>query len=388
METLSEVIRKTTTFLLAVFVWLHALFLLNFGSGIVAKGAYYLRLTTSETIVLALLVIFSFASGSGFWKPVSSVLYIYAFPFVLFWKALYCLFRAIRSLHRWFKKHSYTEAKSETEKVTPPITIDKPEKATPRDKQAKAFVKFLARPFYRFVWLWCILLLIATHIEIIWVCLAVVAIHLLRKIFLVLEVMFFFDPYLERAIDSILATVEKAVNAVSIFNPEAEPSDELKNTCTQIKGWKLILGLLKNNYLVSRWAWVLSVASFVLIYVYFAALFSFVYLGMAKVGHVGLSWGNALVSSLFIPLFAADLPRTIAFRLVAGIQVVLVLAVGFGTFYSFLQRRLNMVLKAAAMVNGKLVDRVFEERLSALDKVVADRPATPVLGQKTLPGLS
>src|SRR6266403_6030706 len=86
MEALSENIRKVTTFLLAVFLWLHALFILNVQSTLVIKCAQYLRLTISETLLLTLFVIFSCASGSGFWKPFRSLLYFYAFSFVLFWK--------------------------------------------------------------------------------------------------------------------------------------------------------------------------------------------------------------------------------------------------------------------------------------------------------------
>jgi hypothetical protein len=78
MAALSESIRKITTFLLAVFIWLHALFILSVQSTLAARCAQYLRLTISETILLALLVIFSFASGSGFWKPFRSLPYIYA----------------------------------------------------------------------------------------------------------------------------------------------------------------------------------------------------------------------------------------------------------------------------------------------------------------------
>jgi hypothetical protein len=57
MEALSENIRKITTFLLAVFLWLHALFILNVQSTFAAKSAQYLRLTISETLLLALNVL-------------------------------------------------------------------------------------------------------------------------------------------------------------------------------------------------------------------------------------------------------------------------------------------------------------------------------------------
>src|SRR5579862_9326191 len=79
METLSEGVRKATTVLLAAFLWLHALFFLNFHSVFISKFTQLLHLSTSEVILFGLLLIFSFAAGSGFWKPLRSVAYIYAF---------------------------------------------------------------------------------------------------------------------------------------------------------------------------------------------------------------------------------------------------------------------------------------------------------------------
>ena len=107
MPALSETVRKITTFLLAIFLWLHALFFVNIQSSFATECARYLRLTTSEKLLVALLVIFSFAAGSGFGKTFRSLLYIYAFPFVLFWKAMYWAFLALRSINRWFKAQSY-----------------------------------------------------------------------------------------------------------------------------------------------------------------------------------------------------------------------------------------------------------------------------------------
>ena len=377
MEKVSEVLRKTTTFLLAVFVWFHALFLLNIHSSFAAKVGHYMRLTASETIILAILVIFSFASGSGFWKPFRSALYIYAFPFVLFWKALYWTFQVLRAVNRWFKRQTY-DASSSTEKPDSIVVAAPPKKPLrSRSEKVKELVKFLIRPFRRFVWLWCILLLLSTHIEIIWTCLLVILIHLFRRIFTVVKVMLFFDPYLKRGIEAFFEVVGNAMDAISGVTPETKPSNELKTRWSQVKGWRAITGFLKNNYLVSRWAWVLGFTSFGLIYIYFALLFSFVYFGLARVSGIPYSWGNALVSSLFIPLFASDLPKTITFRLVGGLQVALVLAVGFGTFFSFLQRRLNVVLIAAGVVNDKLVEQTFEEKFAILDRALAkNQPLT------------
>ena len=112
METLSESVRKVTTVFLAVFLWLHALFFLNFQSEFIHKCAQLVRLSTSEVILFVLLVIFSFAAGSGFWKPLRSVAYIYAFPFVLVMYGFYACFLILRAMHRWFKRQDRKESDS------------------------------------------------------------------------------------------------------------------------------------------------------------------------------------------------------------------------------------------------------------------------------------
>jgi len=228
MQVISENIRKITTFLLAVFLWSHALFILNVQSTFVAKSAQYLRLTISETLLLTLLVIFSFASGSGFWKPFRSVLYIYAFPFVLFWKLLYWFFRALGALHRWFKAQAYQSAATlvveQKESPTSPLSSATAPAKPGAKERTKEFLDFLLRPFRRFTFLWCILLLSATHIQIVWVCLVVLMVHLARRIFGLLKIMLFFDPYMKRAIEKMFDIIGNAVDAIYAFTPDTTPS--------------------------------------------------------------------------------------------------------------------------------------------------------------------
>jgi hypothetical protein len=385
MATLSENIRKVTTFLLAVFLWLHALFILNVQSGFAARCAQYLRLTISETILLALLIIFSFASGSGFWKPFRSLLYIYAFPFVLFWKVLYWFFRALGTLNRWFKAQAYqsagTLAVEPKELPAPPLTsTTKPAKPGTKER-AKDTLNFLLRPFRRFTFLWCILLLSASHIQIVWVCLIVLMLHLARRIFGLLKVMLFFDPYMKRAIDTMFTIVGNAADAVDAFTPDTTPSQELKNRWNEVKTWKMITSFLRDEYLVSRWAWVLGAVSFGVIYGYIALLFSFAYFGIARVSGISYPWPDSLVASLFIPLFAKELPKTIVLRILGGIHFSLAVTVGIGTFFGFLHRRLFAIRAAATVVNDKLIDKIFEEKFLILGKKLEVSPAP----QKQIP---
>jgi hypothetical protein len=370
METLSESIRKLTTFLLAAFLWLHAVFILNVHSTFATKSAQYLRLTISETLLLALLVIFSFASGSGFWKPFRSLLYIYAFPFVLFWKLLFWFFLALRALHRWFKAQAYqsedTLVVEQKELSAPPLaSATAPTKPGTKERM-KEFLNFSLRPFRRFTFLWCILMLSATHIQIVWVCLVVLMMHLARRIFGLLKIMLFFDPYMKRAIERMFNIVGNAVDTINAFTPDATPSQELKTRWNEVKTWKMITDFLRDEYLVSRWAWILGAVSFGLIYGYIALLFSFAYFGIARVSGISYPWADTLVASLFIPLFARELPKTILLRVLGGIHFSLAVTLGIGTFFGFLHRRLFAIRTAATVVNDKLIDKTFQEKFLIL----------------------
>jgi hypothetical protein len=390
MAALSENIRKITTFLLAVFLWSHALFVLNLQSTFAARCAQYLQLTISETILLALLVIFSFASGSGFWKPFRSLLYIYAFPFVLFWKLLYWFFRALGALNRWFKAQAYQSADTlvveQKEWPAPPSTTTTAPAKPGAKETTKEFLIFLLRPFRRFTFLWCILLLSATHIQIVWVCLVVLMLHLARRIFGLLKVMLFFDPYMKRAIEKMFDIVGNAVDAVDAFTPGTTPSQELKTRWDEVKTWKIITGFLRDEYLVSRWAWVLGAVSFGAIYVYIALLFSFAYFGIARVSGISYPWTDSLVASLFIPLFARELPKTILFRVLGGIHFSLAVTIGIGTFFGFLHRRLFAIRAAATVVNDKLIDKAFQEKFSILSIKFEVPPGNPPQKQTQVQG--
>src|SRR5258708_17581390 len=103
MATLSEIIRRAMTFLLAGFLWLHALLILNIQSSVLSKCTRLLRLTSSEFVLFALLVICSFLAASGFWKTLLSLGYIYFFPLVLFVCFLRLSFLMLRAMNRWFK---------------------------------------------------------------------------------------------------------------------------------------------------------------------------------------------------------------------------------------------------------------------------------------------
>jgi len=381
MSMLSEKVRKTTTFLLASFFWLHAIFLMNIQSSLISKSSHILRLTSSEIVIIALLVVFAFTAGSSFWKAITSVAYIYAFPFVLLIYAFYCAFLILRAMHRWLKSQSSQQGVETTiviqkESGTVPAAPSTSHDHIGARKTAAEVLKLFLRPFQRFTFLWCILLLAATHLAITWLCLVVVVLHLARQIFRILEVAFFSGPWFKKIGSNVLTTIETALAGIAVVTPDTSPTTELKNFWNQLNIWTKATNFLKDSYLVSRWAWVLGIVVFGSIYIYFAVLFSFVYYGIAKVSSVPYSWPDALVSSLFIPFFISDLPRILALRFTGGLHCLLVVALGVGTLVNFIQREVRLIHSTALEISNRLADQKIREKFLILEAKLAAAQTT------------
>ncbi|MGH9714226.1 MAG: hypothetical protein ACRD5M_13090 [Candidatus Acidiferrales bacterium] len=380
MPTLSETVRKATTFLLAMFLWIHALFFLNFQSPLITRSAHLFRLTVSEILLFGLLVIFSFVTGSGFWKALLSLAYIYAFPFVLLWYALYACFLILRGIHRWITTQANPELIDApvSEQSASPVVSQRPASSAIHVGARKGIaelLRFLLRPFQRFTFLWCILILVTTHVSVLWLSLIVVLLQLGRKIFGILKVMFFSDPWLRKIGNAFLTGLDTTLAGLSAVTRETAPTNELKNLQNQISLWAKILDFLKDSYLVSRWAWVLGILFLGSVYTYIALLFSFAYYGIGRVSGVSFSWPDALVTSLFIPFFVSELPKVLALKLLGAIHCSLILAVGFGTVVNFLRRRLDSIHAAATEFSDRFADQSIREKIIILEEKSAAAPA-------------
>jgi hypothetical protein len=305
MQAFSELVRRVSTFFLAVFLWLHALFLWSADSTSISKHIQFLHLTTTEAILFALLVIFTCASGSGFWKPFRSLAYIYFFPFVVLAFALYWFFLVLRALHRWFKAQTSIGPPSdklieqESSQLVPSTEANQDNKVGIK-KRVLELLQFLLRPFRRFMLLWCILLLVTTHKSVLWLCLVVVLIQLIRKVFFILQITLFSGPFLAKLAANLLNILDKPLAALAAVTSDA-PTRDLKSLWDQLNVLRKVLNFLKEPYLLSRWAWVVGIIFVGSIYVYFSVLFSFAYYRIARVNSVKYSWTDALVLRCLSP---------------------------------------------------------------------------------------
>jgi hypothetical protein len=379
----SEKFRKATTLVLAVFLWLHALFLLNFQATLLSKIAHFVRLSFSEALLVVLLIIFSFLAASGPWKTILSLAYIYFFPFVLLGYVFYLFFLALRAINSWLKAQSnplpYSALVIEQNATTagPVLTVASANVQATRTAGAEIF-HFSLQPFRHFMLIWCLLLLVTSHVEIIWLCLVVVLVQLGRKIWVILKVLLFPKPWLDRLGPALLIGFTTALDKLATVTLDAAPSNELQSLWNQLHLWRSILDFLKNPYLLSRWAWLLGSIFLGLIYVYIAVLFSFAYYGIAHVNGVSYSWPDALLASLFIPFFVTELPKIFWLRVLGGIQCVLVIAISVGTIVNFLRRKLDAVRRAATDFSDRFADQSIHEKYLILEERFStpSKPAT------------
>ena len=157
------------------------------------------------------------------------------------------------------------------------------------------------------MFLWCILLLAATHQTVVWLCLGVVIAQLARQIFIILKFLLFSPKAwetLRKIGPALIAPINDALIALGNITRNVAPSNELRNLLNQLNLWRTLLDFLRNPYLLSRWAWILVTVFFATVYVYISFLFSFAYYGIARVSGVSYSWPDSFVTSIFFPFFS------------------------------------------------------------------------------------
>lgn len=358
----AEKLRKATTFLIAWLLWLHALFVVDFHSPLLDHALRALRFTASEAILFALLLALSFLAGSGFWRLLRSLAYIYFFPFVLVGYAGYLAVLVLRWINRLFISpnpqqltDSLTTAKGRapsTFQGTTATEVKNPAGTTSR----RDVLRYLSRPFRHFAVLWGILLVTSTHLTIVWLCLAVFLVQLVLRIVKTLRLLLFSERWLNKYGSLMFAGLDKTLNTIDALKPDLTGEKEFEGLTGQLKLWSRILDFLKNEYLVRSWGTISAILIFGGLYVYFSFLFSFAYFGVARVSAYAYSWPESLVTSLFIPAYVSALPNVLALRVLGGTHFFLVVAVGVGTVMNFIKRRLDAVRKAAT---------AYSERLSA-----------------------
>jgi hypothetical protein len=372
--------RRLTRFLLASFLWLHALFFWNPQTRILTVLSRYIHLTFSEVTLFVLLFLFSVLCSSGWWNTVKSAAYIYCFPFVLLGRFFVLLFLALKGINAWFKRDQPAEdgpTLAELVVLPNPAMVAQPAVSPapaipvePAAKKSPTTLSILTRPFRHFTVLWCALLLFATHKLVLWLSFAVVLGVLALRIWAILKLTLFSRSWLEKIGAACYARLNVMLTMLAAVTPKTEVTKELRELWQQLGLWQGVSRFLANKYLLSRWASLLVGAFYVCIYAYIALLFSFVYFGIARVSGLSLPWSEAAVDSLFIPVYVTELPKTFFMRFAGGMQWTLIVVAGFGTFWNYFHRRLEAVHTSAMEIGRLLTDQAVHAKYKLLESKV------------------
>jgi hypothetical protein len=374
-----DVARNMTRFCLAVFLWSHAFFLLNTQSKIVEYVEGRTHVTTAEAILFVLLLTFSFVAGSGFGETFVNLVYIYFFPFVLLFYAFYWPIRALRTLKLKTARSANIPPGTLVVQASPTsvvLTAPMSEGKGGVEDKAGGALEFLTRPFRKFTYLWCLLVLFATHKPIVWTALTVLFIQLVRKIYRVVRLFWFSKSFLEKAATAISGFLNDTINKLTSLNLEATPLTELKNLLNQVKGFKLVLGFVTKSTFFSRLTFGIGLLMLVIAHLYFALIFSCVYVGGAKVADITFTWPNSLAISVFILAYVTELPKTLMVRVLGGIHFTLFLALGAGTVVSYFRRQLEPLRSAFGSLDMRLSEVGIQERVVVLQTKVETAETT------------
>lgn len=370
--------RWLVRFLVAVFLWSHALFFLSPQLTFISPIERTLHFSASEVLLLALLALFSLLAASGFWQMLGNIAYVYFFPFVLTFYAVVGAFLLARSLVRFFGS-----APRKTLEVVPPAgTAVAPTSLPGGPEQPVAHAvhepwwKSLFRPFTRFTILWCLLLLVAKNPVVLWLSFAVVLIHITRAALFLLKLAFRSGTWAAKITSAVRTGIDSTLAKLASVTRDSPATDDLKGLLTSLRGLDKVVSFLSNTSLIEGGVWFLGGLFWVLAYLYIALLFSFAYVGAARIAGFALAWPDSLVTSLFIPFLITGLPKLAWIRLLGGIHCTLVVGVGVGTVTSYIRRQTESVRNTAALITVRMNDPETRERLRILEEKFAEQQSS------------
>lgn len=346
-----------------------------------------IEVTTAEAILFAVLLAFSFVAGNSFWQTVINLLYIYCFPFVLLFYAFYWPIRVLRiSLPKIGATRSETvptgslvlQASPKSMVLTAPIS----ERKDVTESKLRSALEVLTRPFRKFTYLWCLLVLLATHKPVVRLALVVLLLQLAWKIWWVMRLLWSSKTLLVRAANSASTTLNMMVDKLTSLNFEVAPLTELKNLWTQIRSLRPFLEYVTKSTFFSRLTFGIGLALLVCAHTYFALIFSCVYVGAAKLAGVAFPWLESLTDSLFILAYVTELPKTSMLRVLGGLHYLLFLTLGAGTIVSYFRKQLEPLHSALASVNVRLAQEGVQERIIILQTKI-DAAASEVKTEKS-----
>jgi len=351
--------RKVIRELLALAFWAHALYVLQFlplpQPPFPSLPRYLFNL-----LLCVFIINYSFFSSRGWWSVAFDLTYIYFLPFIYVGKLAWWI---TRTSFRVMKKNAVIRSpKLIVEKAANAVQGDSRTEVTSHDQPNRLWEGSI-RAVSKFALLWSLLIMTVDYKPFLLLAVLVTLIGAARS-FWVLWELFSGEPRWLSGLEEKLATViRRQVDLVASWDGVSEP-DEIKKQVNSIKLHDSILSFIRDNRsMLSRGAWMISLAVSLPFYGYLSYLFACVYFGIAKVFNLHFSFAYAFLDSLYVPFAWSDLPKNFAIRLIAGLQAICIGAVGWTVFFRHLGTRFEKMAVAAERLHEPFEDQRLRERL-------------------------
>jgi len=327
--------------------------------------------TAPELCVLSFLAFVVALNIYGISKWLIDAVYIYFFPFVLIWYAFkwssVLAWKISKALARLVSLQAVSEDWQTAMALLGPSTLNplpssiQPPPAEVKQSPSKAnkkthstFVcklwKGLRAPFTHFTLTWCVLIVVSLKPALLGLATLVIIAHTLRFLGTLVVTALGVNRVFVTAEQKLTEMIRQLTHKVLKYPLEAPVDTDLRTIVSQLAGIRFLSFLIHKRSEILHGALTLAVGVYVLIYLRLVFLFTFLYFGIAKIGHIKFGLLDSVVSALLMPLSFGDLPHNSFMKFFAGAQSAIVVLLGVGAVGAYLQRKLNAVQQAAGNV--------------------------------------
>jgi hypothetical protein len=356
-------------FVLGAAFWLHALFFLKSPPPYLALLATRLSLTANEVAILILIVLLSALTSGGYLQLLKDVLYVYAFPLIL----LYLAGKYVWSATTLIARHlgpSQTPMQidqAENARAELKLWIERELSSRSRRIEWSSFWEVISRPFTHFLFLWLLLLWVATNRVIQEVALTIALFQVALRLLTLSRLSSLWKRLLDRCEIWAQNRTEELLADLSVVTQETRFNRKLYSKWKQLRGlWQITESIRESGY-ITKWARRLGVLFYVCLYIYVALLFACTYWAIARYLGIPYSFLQAFVTSLVIPVAYTILPNNVWIHLCGAVQWLLIVVGGIVRVTWYLKVEFLRIAATASNISRPFQDDDVKEKLVFLE---------------------
>ena len=371
-------VRKPVREVLAIAIWAHALFateILGVPSvrwAAVPGYAYDLSL-------VGFILFYSFCCDSGWLSVLFDLFYAYLWPFIWTFRLTFFIGK-----YAWRKagEHDIIPGNIKQIEIDTKKAISDGKVAAPPQQVKGPSLMLAIRSMGHFGLIWCLVIL-NTKSNV----LAGLAIFF--ALFGAVMATYGIWGFISGALDFITGLKGNVAKQMSdacqtiLDWDESMGVDRIRNTAGLVFFFGKVCSFFADKKTkVARIASFIALTITVPFYLYVSSIFACVYLGLARIQHLTLDWKSALTDSLFMPIAFTDMPHGLLIRLIAGVQAVVIGAMGYNVIFRHFNSKVEAIAIAANELRQPLAERQLVQRLVLINASTADKkPPMQVIEQ-------